>query len=615
MRDRRDPSLVGRCRPRRRRRRPKRTRTGPRPPGSDRRWRCRRSRPARRGPGKGGVVDADDDLGGRPLRPIRARAHGGAGHGHQSVDGIGLERLAEPVAAGLLEHLGLEVGDAGTDLGHGRGRRPHTHGGGAIRRRSRSARGARRGWPAWRACSSRPACLRRAASSRRPFNDSRSARPSRSASASGDSLGRVGDGRGLGPRQPTVAQRVGRGRQLLHPGRRSAASTRPQPRKCRTRTPASGPPIDGPDAARPASRPPVRPGASSPRPAAARPWHSRFTNDRACEASTSSGSSPRARASVARSTSATAVARSNMVPIVVHLFGVDRPFQPFPCDIRHFHLAVADDQACRGNRGAGRATTVCHDLPMSDEPPSAPPEPAAAPSRRPDLESPHLGAGQPRRAVELPFAQGAVASLVCGIIGFGCVGFVLGPVAIYLGHQARVRIRASSGQLRGSTMALVGMWLGGAAFVATLAVIVMLVVGAVEWRRPAALTCRRTEPPRSWPPAAGYGRRMPDDGYISPDDPRRRCAGVARAPPRLRQRAQPARGRPRPRPRRTAASGHLVLQLPGRRRAPRHRRAQDARSRPRRAEVHAHRRGSRVAAWGGPWSTICSRWPPRASVA
>ena len=82
------------------------------------------------------------------------------------------------------------------------------------------------------------------------------------------------------------------------------------------------------------------------------------------------------------------------------------------------------------------------------------------------------------RATELPLAQGAVASVLCGVLGFGCLGLILGPVAIYLGYRARVRVDESSGTLGGSTMALVGMILGAVAFVATAVVIIALVAGA-----------------------------------------------------------------------------------------------------------------------------------------
>jgi len=75
-------------------------------------------------------------------------------------------------------------------------------------------------------------------------------------------------------------------------------------------------------------------------------------------------------------------------------------------------------------------------------------------------------------------AEGALAALLLGVVGLGCIGLVLGPVAIYVGHQARVRAHQSSGRLRGSTMALVGMWLGGLSFVISIAVIVVLVVAA-----------------------------------------------------------------------------------------------------------------------------------------
>jgi Domain of unknown function (DUF4190) len=122
---------------------------------------------------------------------------------------------------------------------------------------------------------------------------------------------------------------------------------------------------------------------------------------------------------------------------------------------------------------------VCDDLAVPEEPPSEPHDRTAAPAPRRVLESPDLAASAtPGRATDLPLAQGAVASVLCGILGFGCLGIILGPVAIYLGYRARVRVEESSGTLRGSTMALVGMCLGAVAFVVTVAVIIALVAGA-----------------------------------------------------------------------------------------------------------------------------------------
>ena len=81
---------------------------------------------------------------------------------------------------------------------------------------------------------------------------------------------------------------------------------------------------------------------------------------------------------------------------------------------------------------------------------SLPPPPPAAPPPPPGFD---YGAGAP--AIDGGKATGA---LVCGIVGVCCcAGVVLGPVAIYLGTQAKREIRASDGRLKGEGLATAGI--------------------------------------------------------------------------------------------------------------------------------------------------------------
>jgi hypothetical protein len=94
------------------------------------------------------------------------------------------------------------------------------------------------------------------------------------------------------------------------------------------------------------------------------------------------------------------------------------------------------------------------------------------------LERPHLASGGD---ATVPRAQGAVPALVFGVLSIvaaGCGVLVLGPAAIYFGHKARVRVKASSGHLGGETMALVGMWLGAIGIFVDLAALLVLVIAA-----------------------------------------------------------------------------------------------------------------------------------------
>ena len=83
---------------------------------------------------------------------------------------------------------------------------------------------------------------------------------------------------------------------------------------------------------------------------------------------------------------------------------------------------------------------------------SLPPPPPAAPPPPPGFD---YGEGAP--AVTAGKATGA---LVCGIVGLLLCGVVLGPVAIYLGMQAKREIRSSDGRLKGEGLATAGIVMG-----------------------------------------------------------------------------------------------------------------------------------------------------------
>lgn len=67
----------------------------------------------------------------------------------------------------------------------------------------------------------------------------------------------------------------------------------------------------------------------------------------------------------------------------------------------------------------------------------------------------------------------AIASLVCGILGF-LSGPITGIPALITGHIARKKIRNSGGTLAGSGMALTGLILG---YTLTVAHFVLLLIG------------------------------------------------------------------------------------------------------------------------------------------
>jgi uncharacterized protein DUF4190 len=81
----------------------------------------------------------------------------------------------------------------------------------------------------------------------------------------------------------------------------------------------------------------------------------------------------------------------------------------------------------------------------------------------------------------------AIASLVLGIASIVVFPFfLLGPLAMYLGHRADQRIRSSGGTLGGSGLALAGRILGAVAFTIGLLLIavVMALLSSSSMRHP-----------------------------------------------------------------------------------------------------------------------------------
>ncbi len=76
-------------------------------------------------------------------------------------------------------------------------------------------------------------------------------------------------------------------------------------------------------------------------------------------------------------------------------------------------------------------------------------------------EAPQPPTVQPQQpAGSLPNAPGAVASMVCGIIGIFCVGLVLGIIALVMGIGAKKKIQQNPGMYGGNGMATAGVVLG-----------------------------------------------------------------------------------------------------------------------------------------------------------
>ena len=60
----------------------------------------------------------------------------------------------------------------------------------------------------------------------------------------------------------------------------------------------------------------------------------------------------------------------------------------------------------------------------------------------------------------LKTADTAIASLICGILGWSFLPFAGAVLAVILGHTAKVDIRRSGGQLGGDSIATLGLLLG-----------------------------------------------------------------------------------------------------------------------------------------------------------
>lgn len=94
-----------------------------------------------------------------------------------------------------------------------------------------------------------------------------------------------------------------------------------------------------------------------------------------------------------------------------------------------------------------------------------PPRPAPPPARTIPVPG-----GPVLAAPAVPSASAlAIVSLVLGILGFLCFGFLLGPAAIVCGILALREVHASNGLKTGKGMAISGIVLGALAFLVSLA--------------------------------------------------------------------------------------------------------------------------------------------------
>ena len=78
-------------------------------------------------------------------------------------------------------------------------------------------------------------------------------------------------------------------------------------------------------------------------------------------------------------------------------------------------------------------------------------------------------------------SETAIASLICGILGWSVLPIVGAILAIILGHMAKEQIRGSDGTLGGGDMAALGLALGyshlGVAALSTIGVVLLAVLG------------------------------------------------------------------------------------------------------------------------------------------
>lgn len=84
----------------------------------------------------------------------------------------------------------------------------------------------------------------------------------------------------------------------------------------------------------------------------------------------------------------------------------------------------------------------------------------------------------------LPNAPGAVASMVCGIIGFFVCGLIFGIIAIVLGNKAKQVIATQPGAYGGAGMAQAGVIMGIISLVIWVIIIAIqvlfLIIGAAS---------------------------------------------------------------------------------------------------------------------------------------
>lgn len=71
-------------------------------------------------------------------------------------------------------------------------------------------------------------------------------------------------------------------------------------------------------------------------------------------------------------------------------------------------------------------------------------------------------------------SDAAVASLICGILGWSFLPFVGAVLAVILGHMARADIKQSNGRLGGDTLAVFGLLLGYASLALVAVGIILL---------------------------------------------------------------------------------------------------------------------------------------------
>lgn len=120
--------------------------------------------------------------------------------------------------------------------------------------------------------------------------------------------------------------------------------------------------------------------------------------------------------------------------------------------------------------------------PASRDPRPWPP-PGGASEPKPTGTTAQLAPGAPPGVVYegdfgKPAAEGALAALLCGIVGIAFCGIFTGIPAVVLGRKARAAIAAEPTQYSGGGMAIVGMVLGWIAVVRDVAFLVIVVAFA-----------------------------------------------------------------------------------------------------------------------------------------